>query len=93
MHKKCPYLEFVWSVFSRIPSVPIQSECGKIKTRKTPNTATFYAVPATICFFFTNSQNFEINRFITKLNIYFAKIDMDEIELKGYCVEINTQEN
>ena len=93
MHKKCPYLEFVWSVFSRIPSVRIQSECGKIKTRKTPNAATFYAAPATICFFFINSQNFGINRLRTKVNIYCAKIDMDQITLKRYCAEVITQEN
>ena len=44
LRKKCPYLEFFWSVFSRI-----RTECGeirsmKIRTRKTPNTDTFYAV-------------------------------------------------
>ena len=33
---KCPYSESFWSVFSRI-----QSKCGKIQTRKTPNTDTF----------------------------------------------------
>ena len=93
MHKKCPYLEFVWSVFSRIPSVRIQFECGKIKTRKTPNTAIFYAVPAAVCFFFINSKIFGINRFRTKVNIYCAKIDMDQITLKRYCAEVITQEN
>ena len=36
---KCPYSEFFWFVFSRI-----QSEYGKIQTRKTPNMDTFYAV-------------------------------------------------
>ena len=30
--KKCPYSECFWS------------ECGKIRTRKTPNTDTFHAV-------------------------------------------------
>ena len=44
--KKCPYLEFYWSVFFRIRtkrygvSLRIQFECGKIRTRKTPNTDT-----------------------------------------------------
>ena len=93
MHKKCPYLEFVWSVFSRIPSVRIQSKCGKIKTRKTSNTATFYAVPAAICFFFINSNIFGTNRLRTKVNIYCAKIDMDQITLKRHCAEGITQEN
>ena len=39
LRKKCPYSKFFWSVFFRI-----QSECGKIQTRKTPNTDTFRAV-------------------------------------------------
>ena len=48
LRKKCPYSEFFWSVFSRFglnterysvsPGIP--SECGKIRTRKTPNTDT-----------------------------------------------------
>ena len=37
--KKCPYSEFFWSLF-----FCIQSECGKIRNRKTPNTKTFHAV-------------------------------------------------
>ena len=57
LHEKCPYLEFFWSVLSRIRTeygkilrIPlrIQSECGKIRSRKTPNTDTFHAV-YTIC--------------------------------------------
>ena len=35
LRKKCPYSEL---------SFRIQSECGKIRTRKTSNTATFHAV-------------------------------------------------
>ena len=51
----CPYSEFFWFVFSRIrtehgdlrkKSFRIQSKCGKIRTRKTPNTDTFCAVKA-----------------------------------------------
>ena len=47
------YLEFFWSVFSRIwieyedlrsKSSYSKSECGKIRTRKTPNMDTFHAV-------------------------------------------------
>ena len=50
--KKCPYSEFFWSVFSRIRSKygeiqSIQSEYGKIRTKKTPNTDSFYAVLVT----------------------------------------------
>ena len=49
--KKCPYSELFWSVFSRIRteygysiSLRIHSECGKIRTKITPNKDTFYAV-------------------------------------------------
>ena len=47
MRKKCPYSELFWSAFSRIwtrygVSLRIQSECGKMQTRITPNTDTFY---------------------------------------------------
>ena len=48
------YSEFFWSVFSRIRTeygevgvyLRIQSRCGKMRTRKTPNTGTFHAVCA-----------------------------------------------
>ena len=44
---KCLYSEFFWSIFSRIRtecvSLCIQSECGKIRTRKIQNTETFHA--------------------------------------------------
>ena len=49
--KKCLYSELFWTVFSRIRaeygetgvSLPIQTECWKIRTRITPNKDTFYA--------------------------------------------------
>ena len=49
LREKFPYWEFCWSVFSRIRTeygeiLRIQSKCGKIKTRKTPNMDTFHAV-------------------------------------------------
>ena len=49
LRKKCRYSELSWSVFSRIfgASLRIQSECGKMWTRKTPNTSTFHAVRKT----------------------------------------------
>ena len=49
LREKSSYLEFFWSVFSRIQteygetnfvSLRIQSECRKMRTRKTPNTGT-----------------------------------------------------
>ena len=52
LRKKYPYLKFFWSVFSRIwfqygailLSLRIQSEGGKMGTRKTPNMDTFHAL-------------------------------------------------
>ena len=48
LREKCPYSELFWSVFSAFRlnmgrygvSLRIQSECGKIRTRITPNTDT-----------------------------------------------------
>ena len=50
--EKCSYPGFFWSVFSRIQTeygeIPSISRsvhsCGKIRTRKYPNTDTFHAV-------------------------------------------------
>ena len=53
LRKKCPYLELFWPAFSRIRTeysvrmrieLIIQSECGEMQDRITPNTDTFYAV-------------------------------------------------
>ena len=50
LREKCPYSDFFWSVFSRIRTeygeyiLRNQSKCGKIRTRKTPNTDTFHAI-------------------------------------------------
>ena len=56
LRKKCPYLELFWSAFfPHFPafglnterysvSLRIQSECGKMRTRITLNTGTFYTV-------------------------------------------------
>ena len=48
LRKKCPYLGLFWFTFSRIwtrygISLRIQSVCGKMQTRITPNTDTFHA--------------------------------------------------
>ena len=59
MRKKCPYLEFFWSVFFYIRaeyaeiqsiSLRIQFECVETRTRETPNTETFHAVHLLIFF-------------------------------------------
>ena len=52
LHGKCLYSELFWSVFSALGlnmenyriNLHIQSECGKVWTRKTSNTDTFHAV-------------------------------------------------
>ena len=45
LREKCPYSELFWSAFSRIlTEYLIESECGKIRTRITPNMDTFHAV-------------------------------------------------
>ena len=51
LRRNCPYLELFWSTFFHIwteygdsVSLRIQSECWKMRTRKTPNIDTFHAV-------------------------------------------------
>ena len=49
LRKKCPYPELIWPAFGRNTvrygvSLRIQSECGKMQTRITPNTDNFYEV-------------------------------------------------
>ena len=52
LRKKCPYLELFWSYFPAFGlnteiygvSLRIQSKCGKMRTRITPNTETYYTV-------------------------------------------------
>ena len=52
LREKCPHSEFFWALYSRIRTEywemrsisPFQSEYGKIRTRKTPNTDTFHSV-------------------------------------------------
>ena len=41
--EKCLYSKLFWPVFYSV-SLRIQSECGKIRTRKTPKTDTFHKV-------------------------------------------------
>ena len=61
LREKCLYSEFYWPVFSCIwtecgeirVSRRIQSECGKIGTRKSPNTDTFHTMIFTIQGVFT----------------------------------------
>ena len=68
MCKKCLYSELFWSTFSAFGlntdrygvSLRIQSECGKMRTKITPNMGTFYAV------FILNDQNLNVTPLVTK---------------------------
>ena len=77
LRKKCPHSEFFWSVFFptfglnterfRV-SLSIQPECGKIRTRKTPNTDIFYAVWVCLNAESTDAEAFyELERLLPKL--------------------------
>ena len=52
LREKCLYSELFWSAFACIwtVSLRIQSQCGKMRTRISPNTDTFYAVMLHITF-------------------------------------------
>ena len=54
LRKECPYSKFFWSVFSCIlteysASLCIQSKCGKIRIRITPNKNNFHTVFLFLC--------------------------------------------
>ena len=63
LREKFPYLELFWPLFSTFGlngkryKVPfrIQYECGKIRTRTTPKTDTFYAVKTGIAYHMNNT--------------------------------------
>ena len=77
MREKCPYSEFLWSVISRIRAEygeilcisSIQSECGKMQTRKTPNTDTFHAMS----FLSKNSFSLHISGLLRALSSIYEK--------------------
>ena len=60
LRKKCPYSEFFWHLFSRIRTEygeirsisPRSVRMGKMRTRITPNTDTFYAVIKSVRLFY-----------------------------------------
>ena len=70
LREKCPYSEFFWSLFSRIWTEygEIKSKCGKIRTRKAPNTDTFHAVLG-----IASHQIFEISC-LTLINHHWWKV-------------------
>ena len=69
LHENGPYLEFFWSVIFRIY---IQSECGKIRTRKTSDTNTFYAVH--IFNSFMSSSVYKVIRPVLNFFFFYDKI-------------------
>ena len=68
LDKKCSYFEFFWFVFSRI-----QSECGKMRSRKAPNTDTFPAVLISVITVVFTEVLLEILSLIIEL-IHSAKV-------------------
>ena len=70
LRKKCPYSEFFGPHFPAFGlnterysvSLRIQSECGKIPTRITSNTGTFYAVISFSFYFFSRTLLPQISR-------------------------------
>ena len=54
-------------------SLCIQSECGKMRTRKTPNTDTFYAVDNLNVFFSENTAKHP-NEFLDRTGLIGMKI-------------------
>ena len=69
LREKCPYSELFWSAYSRI-SLRVQSECGKMWTRITPNTDTFYAVYPVYPYkrVITATYSFKLTTFLTNKN-------------------------
>ena len=48
----------IWTKYGEILSFRIQSECGKMRTRVTPNMDTFYAVTIFVLIFIINIISF-----------------------------------
>ena len=83
LRERCPYSEFFWFVSSHIwtgterygVSLRIHSECGKIRTRKTPNTDTFHAVYVKVLLLvtFLEAEIFKLVKTYWIPNIIFLK--------------------
>ena len=84
--EKCPYSEFFWSDFPAFGldtewyavSLRLQSECGKIWNRKTPNMDTFYAVLVTLDSYHTGQKM----KFLIK--DFFSKCDQLRRKLRAW---------
>ena len=58
----------IWTEYREKRSVSVQSECGKMRTRKTPNTDTFHAVSVIL----KNTKSIENSSLLIAIN--FRKI-------------------
>ena len=93
IREKCPYSEFFWSVFSDCVSLRIQSECRKIRTRKTPNTDTFHAVtsakPSRISFYTSGLVSVEavggVGALQTTLSLFTEKVQTCYLDITYMC--------
>ena len=75
LHEKCPYSEFLWSIFSRIRTECREIRSRKLRTGKTPNTVTLHAVVVPL-----SKVLYEFDR-----NICEIVIDLIEIY---WCIKI-----
>ena len=95
--KSCPYSEFFLSAFSRIWTEygeirsisPYSVQCGKIPTRKTPNTDTFHAVPFRIL---SNTNGVFSWKKRLKINDYFHKKVPDVWHSPKYSYELHEEQ-
>ena len=79
LRKKCPYLEFFRSVLLPLiglnteiypADLRIQSKCGKIRTRETPNKDNFQAVKEPVT---NNCYNCRFNSFHANVSVAYPK--------------------
>ena len=86
----CPYTEFFLSVFSRIRteyrvSLRIQSKCGKIWTRKSPNKELFtegiltYAIFGGLEVLMRNNLLLDKNRLLVLYKLFFISNSLQEV--------------
>ena len=69
LRKKYPYLELFWSAFSRIRTEYGEIlECGKMRTRITPNTDTFHAVFGILSKHFCEVCDYPANVYLFKVS-------------------------
>ena len=107
LREEGPYSEFFWSVFSRIRTeyggiLRIQSECGKIRTRKTPNTDTFHVVCTASILLSGGNKAIKFDCLITNCNYQYYlsndylitnKIRLPDCQFPCYFILFNVTNN